>query len=232
MLPETEGGRELKLIAHRGGRGFGPDNTLEAMEKAVGSGVRMIETDVHVSADGQLVICHDATVSGHSVSRTTYEELKRNTPEMPLLVEVLNRLASSVAFNLEIKDAPVRAVGEIIETYGIESETLVTSFDDSFLCEFRKEFPGVRIGYLYRMSYSQDGKMDSASATGAEVLLPFFHSVDPELVYLAHGKGLDIYAWTVNSGEDLERLYEWGVDAVITDRFGDLKRALGKNYTT
>jgi len=222
----------LKLIAHRGGRGFGDDNTLEAMEKAVGSGVRMIETDVRVSADGQLVICHGATVSGHIVSRITYDELKRSEPERPLLVEILNRLANSVAFNLEIKDAPVRAVGETIEMYGIEKRTLVTSFDDSFLCEFRKEFPGVRIGYLYRMSYSRDGKMDNASATGAEVLLPFLHSIDPELVYLAHQEGLDVYAWTVNNEEDLDRLYELGVDAVITDRFVDLKRALGKNYTT
>ncbi|MBU4179819.1 MAG: glycerophosphodiester phosphodiesterase, partial [Actinobacteria bacterium] len=96
----------MKLIAHRGGRGFGDDNTLEAMEKAVGSGVRMIETDVRVSADGQLVICHGATVSGHIVSRITYDELKRSEPERPLLVEILNRLANSVAFNLEIKDAP------------------------------------------------------------------------------------------------------------------------------
>ena len=222
----------MKLIAHRGGWGFGNDNTLEAMEKAAGSGVRMIEPDVRATADGQLVICHDATVSGHVVNRTTYDELKRHAPDRPLLVEVLNRLASSVAFNLEIKDAPVRAVGETIETYGIESRTLVTSFEDSFLCEFRKEFPGVRIGYLYRMSYSLDEKMDNATATGAEVLLPFFHSVDPELVYLAHQKGLDVYAWTVNNEEDLDRLYGWGVDAVITDRFGDLKRALGKNYTT
>ena len=222
----------MKLIAHRGGRSFGDDNTLEAMEKAAGSGVRMIEIDIRACADGQLVACHDATVSGHIVSRTTYDELKRSEPERPLLVEILNRLASSVAFNLEIKDAPVRAVGEIIETYGIEGETLVTSFDDLYLGEFKKEFPGVRTGFLYRMPYGRDKKIDTTFAIGAEVVLPFFNSIDPELVYLAHGKGLDVYAWTVNSLEDLEKLYGWGVDAVITDRFGDLKRALGKNYTT
>ena len=222
----------MKLIAHRGGRGFGNDNTLEAMEKAAGSGVRMIETDIRACADGQLVACHDASIWGSIVNRMTYDELKSHSPERPLLVDILESLAGWVAFNLEIKDAPVHAVGEIIEAYSIEGETIVTSFDDSYLGEFKKEFPGVRTGFLYRMPYGRDRKIDTAFAIGAEVLLPFFHNIDPELVYLAHGKGLDVYAWTVNSGEDLEKLYEWGVDAVITDRFGDLKRTLGKNYTT
>lgn len=222
----------MKLIAHRGGRGFGNDNTLEAMEKAAGSGVRMIEVDIRACADGQLVACHDASIWGHIVNRMTYDELKSHAPERPLLADILESLAGWVAFNLEIKDAPVSAVGEIIESYGIESETLVTTFDELYLGELKKEFPGVRTGFLYRMPYGRDKKMDTASAIGAEVLLPFFHSIDPELVYLAHGKGLDVYAWTVDSEEDLEKLYGWGVDAVITDRFGDLKRALGKNYTT
>ncbi|MBU4386365.1 MAG: glycerophosphodiester phosphodiesterase [Actinobacteria bacterium] len=222
----------MKLIAHRGGRGFGTDNTLEAMEKAASSGVRMIETDIRASADGRLVICHDATIWGRIVSKTTYDELKKHAPERPLLLDVLESLAGWVAFNLEIKDAPVRAVGEIIEMYRIESETLVTSFNTSYLGEFKKEFPAVRTGFLYRMPYNRDKKLEKASAIGAEVVLPFFHSVNPELVYLAHRKGLDVYAWTVDSEEDLDKLYEWGVDAVITDRFMELKVALGKNYTT
>ena len=221
----------MKLIAHRGGRGFGTDNTLEAMEKAVQAGVRMIETDVRVSAEGWLVLCHDARIWGHVVSRMSHEELSSHAPERPLLTDVLESLAGWVAFNLEIKDAPVQSVGEIIEMYGIESETLVTSFNRSYLEGLRKEFPGVRVGYLFRAPYGLDKKLNGAAEIGAEVILPYFHSVDPEMVYQAHQLGLDIYAWTVNSEEDMEKLYEWGVDAVITDRFLDLKRLLGKNYT-
>lgn len=52
----------LSLIAHRGDRAHAPENTLEAMDRAVAIGVDAIECDVHLSADGEVVVCHDATV--------------------------------------------------------------------------------------------------------------------------------------------------------------------------
>lgn len=50
------------VIAHRGGRARGPENTLEAMERGVADGADAIELDVHLSADGEVVVIHDLTV--------------------------------------------------------------------------------------------------------------------------------------------------------------------------
>ena len=213
----------MKLIAHRGGRGFGTDNTLEAMEKAAGSGVRMIETDVRSTQDGELVICHDGTIWGRVVSRTTYDELRKLDPDRPLLSEVLEKLAGWVTFNIEVKEAPAREVGQMLETYNIEHETLVTSFNRAFLKELREIFPKVRSGYLYRMSYRYEKELQSALDIGVEMVLPHFNSIDEELVQQAHDLGLEVYAWTVNNEHDLVRLTDWGVDGVVTDRYLEFK---------
>lgn len=213
----------MKLIAHRGGRGFGTDNTLQAMEAAVRAGVLAIETDVRHTLDGELIICHDAMIWNRVISRTTYAELRRYAPERPSLSELLESLAGWVSFNLEIKEASARAVGEMLETYRIEKDTMVTSFNRSFLESFKADFPLVRTGLLYRMTYSHTRKVHSALSARAEVLAPHFHSIDRELVEHAHKSGLEVYAWTVNDRQDFSRLYEWGVDGIITDRYLDMR---------
>lgn len=209
----------MKVVAHRGGRGFGIDNTLEAMETAVRSGVKMMETDVRETADGRLIICHDAMVWGHIVGRATYDEIKKHTPDRPLLSQVLERLAGWVTLNLEIKEARQEPVGEMIEAYGIEHSVLVTSFHRGFLERFKELFPSMKIGHLYRMGYGDEKKLLNALAIGAQIILPYYHSIDRKFVENAHRLGLEVYAWTVNNEHDLIRLYDWGVDAVITDRY-------------
>ena len=52
----------------QGRRGSALDNTIEAMEEAVRFGVKEIETDVRATADGRLVICHDAMIWGRVVA--------------------------------------------------------------------------------------------------------------------------------------------------------------------
>jgi glycerophosphoryl diester phosphodiesterase len=50
------------VFAHRGGSLLAPENTLAAFDRAVAEGVDGLEMDVHLSRDGQAVVCHDATV--------------------------------------------------------------------------------------------------------------------------------------------------------------------------
>ena len=218
----------MKVIAHRGGRGFGTDNTLAAMEKAVRSGVRAIETDVRATADGALLICHDATVWGRLVRRSTFEEFRRHAPERPLLSEVLESLAGWVSFNLEIKEAPALDVGEMLEPFGISRDTLITSFDMDFIAEYKRLFPDTETGFLYRMPYGRDGKFERVREAGAHIVAPHFSSIDEALVHEAHAEGLEVYAWTVDDEHDVRKLHAWGVDAVITDRYLEVRDLIGR----
>ena len=62
MIPNPWLDRRVLCYAHQGGAREGPSSTLWAIERAVSNGADAIELDVHATADGQLVVCHDATV--------------------------------------------------------------------------------------------------------------------------------------------------------------------------
>ena len=55
------------VIAHRGANRFAPQNTLHAFKKAVELNSDGVETDVHVTKDGHLVLCHNGTVEHQTV---------------------------------------------------------------------------------------------------------------------------------------------------------------------
>ena len=54
---------EFYIIAHRGSRGFMPENTIPAMKKAIDQGANTLELDIHISKDNQVVVYHDATLN-------------------------------------------------------------------------------------------------------------------------------------------------------------------------
>lgn len=207
----------MRLIAHRGGRGFGADNTIEAMEEAARRGIRAIEIDVRMTADGSLVVCHDPVIWGRVVSRMTYEELRKHSPERPLLRDVLERLAGWVWFDVEVKSASMSVLVETLRDYNVARDVLVTSFSAEYLDGLRAVHPEVRTGLLYRMPYGEERRLEQAMRIGAGVILPHYSLVDEKLVGDAHEYGLEVYAWTANDERDLDKLAGWGVDAAITD---------------
>jgi glycerophosphoryl diester phosphodiesterase len=216
----------MKLIAHRGGRGFGTDNSLEAMTNAVRAGVRAIEIDVRTTADGKLLVCHDSTIWGRTVRRTEYGALRKSSPDRPLLEHVLESLAGWVAFDIEIKEADVTDVAGMLELYGILEDTIVTSFNMEIIAAYKKDYPRGTTGFLYRTPYGRERKLDNAVEAGASILAPYFNSIDHGLIREAHGAGLEVYAWTVNDDEDFRKLHHWGADAVVTDRYLEMERLL------
>jgi glycerophosphoryl diester phosphodiesterase len=216
----------VRLIAHRGGRGFGTDNTLDAMENAVRAGVRWIETDVRTTADGQLMICHDSMIWGRSVARATYSELKKHAPERPLLSEVLEELAGWVSFNIEIKEADAARVARMLDEYDVALDTVVTSFDWHIIDGYKSADPSAVTGHLYRITYNHEKKIRRCLEVGASMIAPYFNSVSRDLISDAHDAGLEVCAWTVNDDHDFRKFHGWGVDAIITDRYADMRTLL------
>jgi glycerophosphoryl diester phosphodiesterase len=47
------------LIAHRGGSWEAPENTLQAFNYALMTGAQFLETDVRITKDGHIIVCHD-----------------------------------------------------------------------------------------------------------------------------------------------------------------------------
>jgi glycerophosphoryl diester phosphodiesterase len=165
---QNDAGR-LLVIAHRGGAGLWPENTLYAFEHAAAMGTDVIETDVHATADGELVVLHDENVERTTdgsgpVGSMTLTELKRLdaayrfSPDggrtfplrglgvtVPTLREVFAALPH-MRFNIEPKQgAPSLAAPlcRLIREHGMAERVLVASFSGATLGEFRRECPEV-----------------------------------------------------------------------------------------
>jgi hypothetical protein len=94
------------IVAHRGAWGEAPQNSLAALEAAIGLGCDMVEIDVRRTRDGQIVAVHGARVAGAPVAVLDHAELKtRVRPgQAPVLAELLELAAGRVALDIELKD--------------------------------------------------------------------------------------------------------------------------------
>ncbi len=149
------------LAAHRGDRKTCPENTMPAFEKALAFGVDMIETDIHMTKDGELIIMHDRNTkrtTGHDglVDQMTFEKIKaldaggwfseefKNT-SVPSVQEFIEWIKDTqMLINWELKDYP-SVVGDdfafraadklvaLIEENGLSARSMVNSFSDRVL---------------------------------------------------------------------------------------------------
>jgi glycerophosphoryl diester phosphodiesterase len=158
-----------QVMAHRGGKGLWPENTLYAFEQAVVMGVDVLEMDVHSTADGVLVVMHDDTVdrttdgTGPLLS-FTLDELKAldagynwspddggtfpyrgQSITVPTVEEVFAAFPTT-PLNIEIKQAEpsiTKPFCQLIRDYGMVDKVLVASFHQETMNEFRLECPEV-----------------------------------------------------------------------------------------
>lgn len=157
------------VIAHRGGAGLWPENTLHAFERAAALGADVLELDVRSSADGELVVFHDATVERTTdgagrVAEKTVAELKRLDAghrwsadggktfpfrgrglTVPTLREVFQKLPDA-RFNVEPKDESAETTGRLcrlVRERRMSERVVVGSFRQSLVEEFRRACPEV-----------------------------------------------------------------------------------------
>jgi len=142
------------VMAHRGGKGLWPENTLYAFREAARAGVDVLEMDIHSTKDGVLVVIHDATVErttdgSGEVQSYTLEELRKLDAgyrwtnddgktfpyrskgiQIPTLEEVLSTFPD-IRLNIEIKPPDVRIAEKLcnqIRAAQSSSRVLVASF--------------------------------------------------------------------------------------------------------
>jgi glycerophosphoryl diester phosphodiesterase len=163
------------VVAHRGGMALAPENTLEVFVRAKALGVDVLEMDLRFSADGEIVLMHDATVDRTTngqgrVADLTLAELQTldagyrfaddsgHFPfrgrglTVPSFPEVLRRLPS-IRLNVEMKDftpAQARALCELLDQHHAADRVLVSAFPRASMAAFRQACPGVATGATRR----------------------------------------------------------------------------------
>jgi glycerophosphoryl diester phosphodiesterase len=235
------------VIGHRGASADAPENTIAAFELALEQGADGIELDVHLSSDEQPVVIHDFTLERTtdgegSVSQRSVQELKRldaggwhdrrfRGQRVQTLQEVLERFRDRARFWIELRGGSAvypgieERVVSMIEIYEVVDRVLVQSFDLATISRVRALNRDVPVGALVAQSPVDD---DLLRAGAADAICPGAHMVTPEMLADIRRAARACYVWTVNEPAQMDRLVEWGVSGIITDRPGLLKARLGR----
>jgi glycerophosphoryl diester phosphodiesterase len=235
------------LIGHRGASAEAPENTIAAFELALTQGADGIELDVHLSKDGQPVVLHDftlerTTTGAGMVGQHTVRELKRldaggwHGPQfrgqrVQTLQEVLERFRDRTRFWIALKGGSGVYAGieerivSVLEIYDVLERALVQSFDHRVLNQVRMLNPEVRVGALVAEPPIEP-LLRSPKITDA--ICPCAQLMNEHTMVGIRDAGLDSYVWTVNEPAQMDRLVEWGVTGIITDRPGMLKAWLDR----
>jgi len=230
----------VTVLAHRGGDGPWRENTLEAFAGALAAGADGVELDVRRSADGALVVVHDAEIPGVGA----LHELPRGAlpPWVPSLADALGACAGAVV-NVEVKNLPTEpgfdpgeqvaadlaaALAATTPDGAAPAGVVVSSFWTGTLAALRDAGSPVARGLLVHPSLDARAVLDAAADLGCRALHPHWSQVDRRLVGEAHDRGLAVVTWTVNGEEELAAVLDAGVDVVITDAVGPVLSRLGR----
>lgn len=236
----------VKVISHRGANKAAPQNTLPAFEASLEIGVDGFETDVHLTADGYPIICHnyeiDKTSNGTgTISKMTLQQIKQydfgsyfskdfEGIKAPTLDEflILCQSAEIEILNIELKPSKennmdvVKKTIDMVKDFCLFDKLLISSFSSKMLVEAKKYDRSCQTAYLYspdrREAYSMWYRAaEFAKEIGASALHPHQCFVNKPYVKKAHDLGIKVNVWTPDKERELKRLIKCGVDGLITD---------------
>ena len=230
MFTFTKKQKTMLKIAHRGASGYEPENTLNSFQKALDMQVDGIELDVHLSADGELMVIHDETVDRTTngsgfVNKLSLCELKafriNGELEIPTLSEVFDLVNQDCFINIELKNYDTaEKVVSLIEKYVAEKgwkydQFLVSSFDWNALQQVAFFNDKIPIGVLTEADL--DLALAFAKFIQAKSIHPHFYLLTKENTAQMQEKGLLVFPWIINETEDIQKIKAFNVNGIITD---------------
>lgn len=222
------------VIAHRGLHLTMRENTVESFRAAVAIGASGIELDARRTADGALVVHHDASLPD---GRAVIDCLRADLPEwLPELPRALDACAGAFV-NIEIKndvrepdydptDDVADAVMALLAARDEPTGTwLISSFRIETVDRCRAIDQSVATAWLTAGPVG-DAEVADVAGRGHAAVHPWDPTVDHETIERCHAAGLRVNTWTCNDAARAAELASWGIDGICTDIPGDVLAAL------
>lgn len=232
------------IAGHRGGAELWPENSLLGFRRAAKLPLDFVEFDVHVSADGDLFVHHDATLDRMTdrqgaIMDLTAAEISEATirgadgEDVPRFGEVVEIFRpTEIALRVEIKPnahaAPYPRISEKVAAAlgdaGMLARTVVSAFEIDALARFREiAMPGHGFIWLvnpvtFRQIGGVRGAIPIAAEFGIAEIAPRQEVVTAEVVAAAKAAGLRLGAYAVNDRQTIRRMLDLDVVAFTTDR--------------
>ena len=222
----------MLILGHRGASHALPENTIAAFVRAAELGADGVELDVHRTADGVLVVHHDADLNGiGKVMDHSFAELRSALPAVPTLAETLDACTGMRLVNIEMKccawdsDADpdrvvARGVATIISERDLYDCVSVSSFDLAMLNDFHALDTRIATGWLIH-GHDPVPAVGLAVEHGHTWLHPDWGNLRlklTETIAAASALGLRLNPWTVDDPDVIREFAAAGVDGVITNQ--------------
>ncbi len=227
-----------RMIAHRGLSGIEMENTCSAFVAAGNRSYFGIETDVHVTADGEYIIIHDDTtkrvaLDALKVEESTFETLRslrlldkdgrrgRKDLGLPSLREYVRICKKYEKISvLELKNpmepAHIDRIIAAIREEGWLEHTIFISFALSNMIHVREVLPGQKAQYLIEGQHDWNEILNTLKQYDLDLDIDYTILTE-QMVKDVHVLGKELNVWTVNKLEDAQRLAQWGVDYITTN---------------
>lgn len=239
MLP-IHAPANFRIIAHRGASAYAPENTLAAFELATRMGITEVETDAQLSADGQVVLCHDGTLERYGHGAQIVESMNLSDllaldmgawfspflyggERMMTLDALLRHFGASLVYHVEIKGkAPglEQAVADVVARHHMAEQTVITSFRFEALAQMHAVAPALRLGWLV----DQCDALTLAQARQLPLfqLCPKAELVTPDAVTAARTVAPEARAWGLTGSRTetiarIRRVITAGCDGMTID---------------
>jgi glycerophosphoryl diester phosphodiesterase len=227
------------VLAHRGASAYAPENTLAAFELALAQGAHGIELDVKLSADGEVVAIHDATVNRTTgaqgrvsqLSLAALRELEAGSffseefkgEKIPTLEEAFELIGKRAFINVELtnyygtfRDGLADKVCQLVKRFGLQKNVLFSSFLPSNLKRTRELLPEVPRALLALRGWIGWWARSFGFNFGDyQALHPGVRDVTPQQVARVHRLKRRIHVFGVDVPDDIKRFIHWGVDGII-----------------
>lgn len=212
------------LIAHRGYSALYPENTMTSIRK---SRSKVVEFDVRKTLDNIPVVIHDHTLDRTTtgtgdVKKHTWEHIKdlhiKGCDErVPSLDQVLQTFGDEYSYDIEIKSKDT--AGVVMDSIQKSSlpygNFLVTSFKWDEIKAIRKLDDRVNTGLISLVR--PERAIRECVKLGCEVAVLNYLTITRDVVRYAKERGVEVYAYTVNSVDEARKLIEYGVSGIISD---------------
>lgn len=201
-------------IGHRGAAGHARENTKRSLLRALDLGVDLIEIDLRHTADGAIVLCHDAWFAGHQVHELTLAELRRIDGEMATLEELLAITNGRCGLMLEMKVTGL-AEQTMAAASGFLGPLIYASFHHDELLAVRRLQPDAQtLALIHAAPVDRARFAIDAQATHAGIQIEFANEA---FVSELWNSGLQVFVYTVNEPADIAAMKALGVEGIISD---------------
>ncbi len=238
------------VIAHRGASAYKPENSISAFEEAIKMKADYIETDVHQTKDGIVVIMHDFSVNRtcecenqtlniKDLSSAEFCLLKiKGTSEHPITLDsAIKFINGRTKLLIELKKGGDHYPGiennilAIIKANNAESWVdIIHSFDKQALLNLQQQKTGAKLQKLIvfkfplaSFTFSKKSEKDDFSAWQGVNINEKFAS--GRIIKKLHAQGKTVFVWTVDNKRKIRKLVRRGADGIITNK-PDVARAI------